>query len=97
MTLDLIQLASIAGAIITIVSLAKLVVEPFNKAIKKNDDTMTSLRETIKELSRDIKDSQKDRENIHKILDSHELRINKAEDDILINNERIKTLFERGK
>lgn len=97
MTLDLIQLASIAGAIITIVTLAKLVVEPFNKTIKKNDNTMKSLQDTIKEMVFELRESQRDRENIHKIIDLHETRIGKAEDDIIINNERIKTLFERGK
>lgn len=97
MNIDIVQIATIAGAIITIFSLAKLVVEPFNKAIKKNDDTMKSLQDTIKELAYDLKESQRDRESIHKIIDLHEVRIGKAEDDIIVNNERIKTLFERGK
>lgn len=92
MTIDVVQVATIAGAIITIVSLAKLVVEPFRVAMKRNDNTMKHLETTISSLSRDLKDSQKDRENIHKILDSHEMRIGKNEDDIIRHTERINRL-----
>lgn len=92
MTIDVMQVATIAGAIITIVSLAKLVVEPFRVAMKRNGDTMKHLESTLNNLARDLKDSQKDRENIHKILDSHEVRIGKNEDDIIRHNERINRL-----
>lgn len=92
MTIDVMQVATIAGAIITIVSLAKLVVEPFRVAMKRNDKTMKHLETTLNNLARDLKDSQKDRENIHKILDSHEARIGQNEDDIIRHNERINRL-----
>lgn len=92
MTIDVVQVATIAGAIITIVSLAKLVVEPFRVAMKRNDETMKHLETTLNNLTRDLKDSQKDRENIHKILDSHEVRIGQNEDDIIRHNERINRL-----
>lgn len=92
MTIDVVQVATIAGAIITIVSLAKLVVEPFRVAMKRNDATMKHLETTLNNLTRDLKDSQKDRENIHKILDSHEVRIGQNEDDIIRHNERINRL-----
>lgn len=95
MSIDIVQLSVIAGAIITIISLAKLVVEPFQKAIKKNDEVMNKLQETIKDMSYEVKESQRDRDNIHKILDSHELRIGKTEDEIILNNERIKQLFKQ--
>lgn len=92
MNINIVQVASIAGAIITIVSLAKLVVEPFKVAMKRNNDTMKNLETTLNNLARDLKDSQKDRENIHKILDSHEMRIGKNEDDIIRHTERINRL-----
>lgn len=95
MNVDIVQLSVIAGAIMTIISLAKLVVEPFQKAIKKNDEVMNKLQETIKDMSYEVKESQRDRDNIHKILDSHELRIGKTEDEIILNNERIKQLFKQ--
>lgn len=92
MAIDVVQVATIAGAIITIVSLAKLVVEPFRVAMKRNDTTMKHLETTLNNLARDLKDSQRDRENIHKILDSHEMRIGKNEDDIIRHTERINRL-----
>ena len=90
------QLSILAGALITIISFAKLVVTPFNNAMKENKIAMDELRKTIDMINFDVKDSQKDRENIHKIVDRHETRISHAEDNIIVNNERIKTLFERG-
>ena len=90
------QLSILAGALITIISFARLVVTPFNNALKQNQTAMKSLEKSIDTLSFDLKESQKDRENIHKILDRHETRISHAEDNIIVNNERIKTLFERG-
>ena len=91
------QISILAGALITIISFAKLVVTPFNEAMKENKVSMDQLRKTIDKIDFDIKDSQKDRDNIHKILDRHENRISQTEDAIIVNNERIKTLFERGK
>lgn len=91
------QIVIIAGGLMTVISLAKLVVEPFNKVMKQNQSAMKSLEKSIDSLSFDLKDSQRDRENIHKVLDRHENRISQTEDAIIVNNERIKTLFERGK
>ena len=91
------QIVIIAGGLMTIISLAKLVVEPFNKVMKQNQTAMKSLEKSIDSLSFDLKDSQRDRENIHKVLDRHENRISQTEDAIIVNNERIKTLYERGK
>ena len=91
------QVVIIAGGLMTVISLAKLVVEPFNKVMKQNQSAMKSLEKSIDSLSFDLKDSQRDRENIHKVLDRHEMRIGKNEDEIILNNERIKTLYERGK
>lgn len=90
------QIVIIAGGLMTVISLAKLVVEPFNKVMKQNQTAMKSLEKSIDALSFDLKDSQRDRANIHKVLDRHEMRIGKNEDAIIINNERIATLLERG-
>lgn len=83
-----------AGAIITIGSMIKLVVTPFKNAITKNDQTMKSLEKAIDALTYDLKDSQKDRENIHKILDVHTRQIGDLEDNTIRNTERINTLFK---
>lgn len=96
MTWTIEQISILAGALITIISFARLVVGPFKDALKQNQTAMKSLEKSIDALSFDLKESQKDRENIHKVLDRHEIRISKNEDAIIVNNERIKTLFERG-
>ncbi|WP_438836285.1 hypothetical protein [Streptococcus pluranimalium] len=89
--------ATILGIIVSMATIWGLIVNPFKNAIKRNDETMRSLRDTIKELAYELKDSQKDRENIHKQLDKHEARIGKSEDDIIVNNERIAALFKERK
>lgn len=95
MQIDLNVLAMWAGAIATIWSMIRLVVTPFKNAITKNDQTMKSLEKAIDALTYDLKDSQKDRENIHKILDVHTKQIGEIQDDTIRNSERISTLFKR--
>lgn len=95
MNLDLNVIAMWAGAIVTIWSMIRLVVTPFKNAITKNDQTMKSLEKAIDALTYDLKDSQKDRENIHKILDVHTRQIGDLEDNTIRNTERINTLFKQ--
>ena len=95
MNIDLNLIAMWAGAIATIWSMIRLVVTPFKNAITKNDQTMKSLEKAIDALTYDLKDSQKDRENIHKILDVHTKQIGEIQDDTIRNSERISTLFKR--
>lgn len=95
MNIDLNVVVMWAGAIATIVSLIKLVVTPFRNALNKNDQTMKSLEKAIDTLTYDLRESQKDRDNIHKILDIHANKIGKLEDDTIRNSERINTLYNR--
>lgn len=95
MTIDLTQIANIASALIAIIAFAKLIVDPFVRAIKKNDETMKSLEKSLDELSFELKDSKKDRDGIHKVLDRHEERIGRSEDTIITHGERINTLFKK--
>lgn len=97
MNIDLSILAQWAGAITAIFAVVKLVVQPFTNSIKRNDSTMKSLEKAIDILTYDLKDSQKDREKIHKTLDLHSDKIGRLEDDSIRNSERIATLFNRGK
>lgn len=96
MTVDILQVASVAGALLTLAGLVKLVVQPFQNAMRKNDDTMKRLQETITTLTFELQDSQKDRQNIHRQLDRHEERIGKVEDEVIVNTENIKTLQKGG-
>ena len=93
MNIDLNLIAMWAGAIATIWSMIRLVVTPFKNAITKNAQTMKSLEKAIDALTYDLKDSQKDRETIHKILDVHTRQIGELEDNTIRNTERINTLF----
>lgn len=95
MNLDLKAIAMWAGAIATIWSMIRLVVTPFKNAINKNDQTMKSLEKAIDALTYDLRESQKDRENIHKVLDAHTTKIGKLEDDTIRNSERINTLINK--
>ena len=95
MQIDLNLIAMWAGAIATIWSMIRLVVTPFKNAITKNDQTMKSLEKAIDALTYDLKDSQKDREKIHQILDVHTKQIGDLEDNTIRNTERINTLFNQ--
>lgn len=95
MNLDLNVIAMWAGAIATIWSMIRLVVTPFKNAINKNDQTMRSLEKAIDALTYDLRESQKDRENIHKVLDTHTKQIGDLEDNTIRNTERINTLYNQ--
>ncbi|MGV3081287.1 hypothetical protein [Streptococcus dysgalactiae] len=97
MPVDLLQIGATCTALISIFGLWKAVVTPFKKAMAKNEEAMDALKEAIKEFAFELKDSQRDRDGIHKILDLHETRIGRNEDNIIINNERIATLFKQQK
>ncbi|HEM3611879.1 TPA: hypothetical protein U1D13_000774 [Streptococcus suis] len=94
MQFDILQLGAVAGAILSIFGVWGFVVSPFKEAIKTNDETMRSLQDTIKNLSFELKESQRDRQSIHNVLDRHEQRIGKNEDAIIVHTERIATLFK---
>lgn len=93
MNIDVNVIVMWAGAIVTIWSMIRLIVTPFKNVMSKNDHTMKSLEKAIDILTYDLKDSQKDRETIHKILDVHTKQIGDLEDDTIRNTERISTLF----
>ena len=63
MNIDVIQIGALCGAILSILGLWAFVVNPFKTAMQKNEDTMSALKDTIKELAYELKDSQRDREN----------------------------------
>ena len=83
MQLDIDLIAKWATAFIAIFSFARLIVTPFTKVIAGTKATLKSLEDTIQDLRRDILDSQKDRDEIHKLLETHDNRINKVEDEVI--------------
>lgn len=90
MQLDIDLIAKWATAFIAIFSFARLIVTPFTKVMAGTKATLKSLEDTIQDLRRDILDSQKDRDEIHKLLETHDNRINKVEDEVI----RINTYCE---
>ena len=83
MHLDIDAIAKWATAFIAIFSFAKLIVTPFTKVMAGTKATLKSLEDTIQELRHDILDSQKDRDNIHKVLEKHDERIDKVEENLV--------------
>lgn len=83
MQLDIDLIAKWATAFIAIFSFARLIVTPFTKVMTGTKATLKSLEDTIQELRRDILDSQKDRDEIHRLLETHDDRINRVEDDVI--------------
>lgn len=83
MQLDIDLIAKWATAFIAIFSFARLIVTPFTKVMTGTKATLKSLEDTIQDLRRDILDSQKDRDDIHRVLETHDDRINKVEDEVI--------------
>lgn len=96
MQLDIDLIAKWATAFIAIFSFARLIVTPFTKVMTGTKATLKSLEDTIQDLRRDIQDSQKDRDDIHKVLERHDERIDKVEDDLIEIGTFCKAKNERG-
>lgn len=96
MQLDIDAIAKWATAFIAIISFAKLVVTPFTKVMSGTKATLKSLEDTIQELRHDILDSQKDRDNIHKVLERHDERIDRVEENLIEIGTFCKAKNEKG-
>lgn len=96
MQLDIDAIAKWATALIAIFSFAKLIVTPFTKVMSGTKATLKSLEETIQELRHDILDSQKDRDNIHKVLERHDERIDRVEENLIEIGTFCKARNDRG-
>ena len=96
MQLDIDAIAKWATALIAIFSFAKLIVTPFTKVMSGTKATLKSLEDTIQELRHDILDSQKDRDGIHKILERHDERIDKVEENLVEIGTFCKAKNDRG-
>lgn len=82
MHLDIDAIAKWATAFIAIFSFAKLIVTPFTKVMSGTKATLKSLEDAIKDLKNEIQKSLEDRENIHKMLERHDERIDKVENGL---------------
>lgn len=94
---EIVRFAQVCGALITIGTFVGFVVRPFQNALKNNNDTMRLLQDAIRTLSFDLKEAKRDRDSIHKVLDAHEGRIHRTEEEIIVQKEQLKLLFHKEK
>lgn len=96
MHLDIDAIAKWATAFIAIFSFAKLIVTPFTKVMSGTKATLKSLEDAIKDLKNEIQKSLEDRENIHKMLERHDERIDKVENGLTEIGTFCKAKNDRG-
>ncbi|HFW7144133.1 TPA: hypothetical protein ACIDB4_000769 [Streptococcus pyogenes] len=96
MHFDLLQAGAAAAALMSVFGLWKAVVTPFKKAMEANEFAVAQLKDSLKELAYELKNLDRDREITKKIIDRHEERLGRVEDEVIINKERIITLFKKG-
>lgn len=96
MHLDIDAIAKWATAFIAIFSFAKLIVTPFTKVMAGTKATLKSLEDAIKDLKNEIQKSLEDRENIHKLLERHDERIDEVEKSLTEIGTFCKAKNDRG-
>ncbi|ASB97414.1 hypothetical protein [Streptococcus equi] len=94
--IDFVQIGTFCGAALSIFGVWGFIVNPFKKALEANELAMAQLKDSIKELAYELKNLDRDGEITKKIIDRHEERLGRVEDDIIVNKEQIKTLFKKG-
>lgn len=96
MQLDIDAIAKWATAFIAIFSFAKLIVTPFTKVMSGTKATLKSLEDAIKDLKNEIQKSLEDRENIHKLIERHDERIDEVEKNLTEIGTFCKAKNDRG-
>lgn len=95
--IDFVQVGAFAGAALSILGVWGFIVNPFKKAMEANEIAMAQLKDSLKELAYELKNIDRDREITKAVIDRHEESLGRVEDDIIINKEQIKTLFNNNK
>lgn len=95
--IDFVQVGAFAGAALSILGVWGFIVNPFKKAMEANEIAMAQFKDSLKELAYELKNIDRDREITKAVIDRHEERLGRVEDDIIINKEQIKTLFNNNK
>lgn len=95
--IDFVQVGAFAGAALSILGVWGFIVNPFKKAMEANEIAMAQLKDSLKELAYELKNIDRDREITKAVIDRHDERLGRVEDDIIINKEQIKTLFNKEK
>ncbi|HEK9182803.1 TPA: hypothetical protein SUH57_002026, partial [Streptococcus equi subsp. equi] len=87
--IDFVQIGTFCGAALSIFGVWGFIVNPFKKALEANELAMAQLKDSIKELAYELKNLDRDGEITKKIIDRHEERLGRVEDDIIVNKEQI--------
>nr|HEK9979327.1 hypothetical protein [Streptococcus equi subsp. equi] len=85
--IDFVQIGTFCGAALSIFGVWGFIVNPFKKALEANELAMAQLKDSIKELAYELKNLDRDGEITKKIIDRHEERLGRVEDDIIVNKE----------
>ncbi|MCC9694458.1 hypothetical protein HK253_08585, partial [Streptococcus agalactiae] len=85
--IDFVQVGAFAGAALSILGVWGFIVNPFKKAMEANEIAMAQLKDSLKELAYELKNIDRDREITKAVIDRHEERLGRVEDDIIINKE----------
>nr|HEK9944589.1 hypothetical protein [Streptococcus equi subsp. equi] len=83
--IDFVQIGTFCGAALSIFGVWGFIVNPFKKALEANELAMAQLKDSIKELAYELKNLDRDGEITKKIIDRHEERLGRVEDDIIVN------------
>ncbi|HEK9812578.1 TPA: hypothetical protein SVI50_001505, partial [Streptococcus equi subsp. equi] len=86
--IDFVQIGTFCGAALSIFGVWGFIVNPFKKALEANELAMAQLKDSIKELAYELKNLDRDGEITKKIIDRHEERLGRVEDDIIVNKEQ---------
>ncbi|MGH1841134.1 hypothetical protein ABE867_10460 [Enterococcus gallinarum] len=92
------ELATWAGWVMTIIGLVAFVVRPVMSNFTKIAENLTKLSHSLDLLNRDLEASKSDRIAIHDELKKHDERLDAQKETLIEHGQQIKTLFrERGK
>lgn len=101
MNIDITAISQWCTALVAIIVFLKYVSAPIKIVLENNKKTMESLQDSIEKLAEGLKENQfnfktsaEDRKLLHKVQDTHEVRIGLVEDKTIIHDEQIKTLFK---
>lgn len=88
------ELATWAGWIMTIIGLVAFVIRPIMSGFTKITGNLTKISHSLDLINRDLEASKSDRLAIHNELAKHEERLDRQGDKIIEHSEQIKTLFK---
>lgn len=92
--LDISEMATWAGWIMTIIGLVGFVIHPILSSFTKISSNLTKISHNLDLISRDLEASKSDRLAIHNELAKHDERLDRQGDKIIEHSEQIKTLFK---